>query len=76
MTDAVTAVPETRHWSYGSFEFDPDTGLRTVPLVRADATTAAFAIPEFVSEPRDIGAIARIVIAACERWEHRQGVGG
>ena len=76
MTDAITAVPGTEHWSYGSFEFDPDTGQRTVPLVRDDGTIAAFTIPEFVSEPRDLGASARIVIAACERWENRQGVGG
>ena len=76
MTDAVSAVPDTEHWSYGAFEFDPDTGLRTVPLVRDDRTAAAFTIPEFVSEPRDLDEIARIVIAACERWENRQGVGG
>ena len=76
MTDAITAVPGAKHWSYGSFEFDADTGQRTVPLVRDDGKTAAFTIPEFVSEPRDLGAIARIVIAACERWENRQGVGG
>jgi hypothetical protein len=47
-----------------------------VPLVRDDGTAAAFTIPEFVSEPGDLQAIARIVIAACERWENRQGVGG
>jgi hypothetical protein len=29
-----------------------------------------------VSEPRDLQEIAHIVIAACERWENRQGVGG
>ena len=49
---------------------------RTVPLVRDDGTTTAFTIPEFVSEPRDLEEIAHIVIAACERWENRQGVGG
>ena len=76
MTDAVSAVPDTERWSYGAFEFDLDTARRTVPLVRADGTATAFTIPEFVSEPRDIDAIARIVIAACERWESRQGVGG
>jgi hypothetical protein len=76
MTEAVSAVPGIEHWSYGSFEFDPDTGRRTVPLVRDDGTTAAFTIPEFVNEPRDLEAIARVVIAACERWENRQGVGG
>jgi hypothetical protein len=76
VTDAVSAVPGTQHWSYGSFEFDPDTERRTVPLVRDDGTTAAFTIPEFVSEPRDLQAIAHIVIEACERWENRQGVGG
>ena len=54
----------------------PDTERRTVPLVRDDGTTTAFTIPEFVSEPRDLEEIAHIVIAACERWENRQGVGG
>ena len=76
MTEAVSAVPGVEHWSYGSFAFEPATGHRTVPLVRDDGTAAAFAVPEFVSEPRDISAIALIVIAACERWENRQGVGG
>ena len=76
MTDAVSAVPGMENWSYGSFEFDAHTGRRTVPLVRDDGTTAAFTIPEFVNEPRDLEAIAHIVIAACERWENRQGVGG
>ena len=76
VTDSISAVPGAEHWSYGSFEFDPKTERRTVPLVRDDGTTAAFTIPEFVSEPRDLAAIAHIVIAACERWEDRQGVGG
>ena len=76
MTDAVSAVPGIENWSYGSFEFDADTGRRTVPLVRDDGKTAMFTIPEFVNEPRDLDAIARIVIAACERWANRQGVGG
>ena len=76
VTDAVSSVPGTENWSYGSFEFDLDTARRTVPLVRADGTAAAFTVPEFVSEPRDLVEIARIVIAACERWENREGVGG
>lgn len=76
MTDAVSAVPGIENWSYGPFEFDADTGRRAVPLVRGDGTTAAFTVPEFVNEPRDLEAIARVVIAACERWENRQGVGG
>jgi hypothetical protein len=76
VTDAISVVPGTEHWSYGSFEFDPETGCRTVPLVRDDGMAAAFTIPEFVSEPHDLQEIARIVIAACERWENRQGVGG
>ena len=76
VTDAISAVPGAEHWSYGSFEFDRKTGRRTVPLVRDDGTAAAFTIPEFVSEPGDLQAIAHIVIAACERWENRQGVGG
>ena len=76
MTDAISPVAGAEHWSYGAFVFDREAGRRTVPLVRDDGTTAAFAIPEFVSEPRDLAAIAQIVIAACERWENRQGVGG
>ena len=76
VTDAVSSVPGTESWSYGSFEFDLDTARRTVPLVRDDGTAAAFTVPEFVSEPRDLAEISRIVIAACERWEKRQGVGG
>ena len=76
VTDAISAVPGAEHWSYGSFEFDRETGRRTVPLVRDDGTAAAFTIPEFVSEPGDLQAIAHVVIAACERWENRQGVGG
>lgn len=76
MADAISAVPGTEHWSYGSFEFDAETARRTVPLVRDDGKTAAFTIPEFVSEPGDLQAIAHIVIAACERWENREGVGG
>ncbi len=75
VTDAVSAVPGTEHWSYGAFEFNLETGRRTVPLVRDDGTAATFTIPEFVSEPRDLEEIARIVIAAYERWENRQGVG-
>jgi hypothetical protein len=76
VTEAISAVPGNEHWSYGSFELDPDAGRRTVPLVRDDGTAAAFTIPEFVSEPRDLDAIAAIVIGACERWENRAGVGG
>ena len=55
---------------------DLETARRTVPLVRADGTASAFTVPEFVSEPRDLDEIARIVISACERWENREGVGG
>lgn len=76
VTDAVSPVPDADHWSYGSFQFDLDTAVRTVPLVRDDGTEAVFTVPEFVSEPRDLAEISRIVIAACERWENRQGVGG
>ena len=76
VTDAVSVVPGSERWSYGPFEFDAETGRRTVPLVRDDGAAAAFTIPEFVSEPSDLQAIAHIVIAACERWENREGVGG
>jgi len=76
VSDAITPVPGTEHWSYGAFEFDLETGRRTVPLVRDDGTAAEFTVPELVSEPHDLQEIAHIVIAACERWENRQGVGG
>jgi len=76
VTDAVSPAPDTAHWSYGSCQFDLDKARRTVPLVRDDGTAATFTVPEFVSEPRDLAEISRIVIAACERWEKRQGVGG
>ena len=75
-TDPVSPVPGVERWSYGSFDFDQVRKSRTVPLVRDDGTAAAFSVPEFVSEPGDLRAIAHIVIAACERWENRQGVGG
>ena len=76
VSDAITPVPGAEHWSYGAFEFDLETGRRTVPLVRDDGTAAEFTVPELVSEPHDLQEIAHIVIAACERWENRQGVGG
>jgi hypothetical protein len=76
VSEPISAIPGTERWSYGAFEFDPDMDLRTVPLVRDDGKATSFTIPEFVSEPHDLQEIARIVIAACERWENRQGVGG
>ena len=76
MTEGVSPVPGAERWSVGAFEFERETGRRTGPLVRDDGTDAWFAIPEFVSEPRDLEAMAHIVIGACERWENRQGVGG
>jgi hypothetical protein len=75
-TDPVSPVPGVKGWSYGSFDSDQARDSRTVPLVRDDGVSAAFSVPEFVSEPGDLRAIAHIVIAACERWEKRQGVGG
>jgi hypothetical protein len=74
--DSVSDIPGADRWSYGAFEFDQVRERRTVPLVRDDGTAAAFSVPDFVSEPADLRAIAQIVIAACERWERRQGVGG
>ncbi len=76
MVDPVSPVPGVERWSYGSFQFDAETERRTVPLVRDDGTTAEFSVPAFVNEPADLRAIAHVVIAACERWENRQGVGG
>jgi hypothetical protein len=76
VSEGVSSVPGAERWSFGAFEFDHETGRRTVPLVRDDGTDVWFAIPEFVSEPRDLEAMAHIVIAACERWENREGVGG
>lgn len=75
MTDVVSPVPGAERWFYGAFGFERESRRRTVPLVREDGTEAAFTVPDFVSEPADLDAIARIVTAACERWEDRQGVG-
>ena len=74
--DSVSDIPGVEQWSYGAFDFDEAGERLTVPLVRDDGTAAAFSVPEFVNEPADLRAIAQIVIAACERWENRQGVGG
>ncbi len=74
--DSVSDIPGVERWSYGAFDFDEARERLTVPLVRDDGTAAAFSVPEFVNEPADLRAIAQIVIAACERWENRQGVGG
>lgn len=71
-----TPVPGLDGWSYAAFRFDPGADTRTVELVRDDGREVAFTVPELVSEPADLRAIAHIVVAACERWEDRQGVGG
>jgi hypothetical protein len=76
VTDPVSPIPGAEHWFYGAFGNESDGGLISVPLVRDDGMTATFKMPDFVNEPRDIEAIALIVIAARERWEDRQGVGG
>jgi hypothetical protein len=76
MVEPVSPVPGVERWSFGAFDFDLETERRTVPLVRDDGTVAAYTLPEFVSDPADLEAVARIVINARERWENRQGVGG
>jgi len=77
VSDAITAVPGAKHWSYGSFEFDPrhrtpDRAAR--PRRRDDRRVHDPGIRQRAES--DLGEIARIVIAACEPWENRQGVGG
>jgi hypothetical protein len=76
VVDEHRPVPGAERWSYRSIGFDRETETRTVALARDDGRAAAFSVPEFVSEPLDLRAIALIVIDACERWENRQGVGG
>jgi hypothetical protein len=74
--DPVSPIPGVERWFYGSFDFDQVRERCTVPLLRDDGAAAVFSVPEFVSEPADLRAIAQIVIASYERWENRQGVGG
>lgn len=74
--DAVSPVPGAKGWSYGAFGNEVGDGLIAVPLVRQDGEQATFKVPDFLSEPQDINRIALIVIAARERWEDREGVGG
>jgi hypothetical protein len=76
VTDDLRPVAGSQGWSYASMRFDPQQDSRTVALVRDDGTQAEFTVPEFVNEPLDLRAIAQIVIASCERWQNRQGVGG
>jgi hypothetical protein len=76
VAEPVSPIPGSDRWYYGPFGNEADEGLISVPLVREDGTSATVKLPDFVNEPRDIQAIAQIVIAARERWEDREGVGG
>ncbi len=73
--EEISQVPGADGWSYGAFEQDNESGSRTVPLRREDGKSAAFTVPDFVSDPEDLRGIAAIVIGALEKWEEVKGLG-
>lgn len=73
--DTVSPIPGADRWSYGPFRQDGQRATRTVPLHRDDGTSTEFTVPEFVSDPEDVRAIAAIVIGALEKWEKVEGLG-
>ncbi len=74
--DAVSEIPGVEGWSYGAFRQDHEAESITVPVVRDDEEEAAeFTVPKFVEDPDDLREIARVVIAAFEKWEAAQGLG-
>ena len=73
---AVSQIPGVDGWSYGAFRQDHETESITVPAVRDDGETAEFTVPKYVEDPEDLRSIAAVVIAAFEKWEAVQGLGG
>jgi hypothetical protein len=71
----VSPIPGAERWSYGAFELGEQRGSITVPLSRDDGKSAAFTVPDFVSDPEDIRRIAVIVTSALEKWEDVKGLG-
>jgi len=74
--DAVSQIPDVDGWSYAAFQQDHETESITVPVVREDGGSAEFTVPKFVEDPEDLRKIAGVVIAAFEKWEAVQGLGG
>jgi len=72
----VSKIPGVDRWSYGAFRQDHETESITVPVVRDDGESAEFTVPKFVEHPDDLRSIAGVVIAAFEKWEAVQGLGG
>ncbi len=72
----VSQIPGIDRWSYGAFRQDHETESITVPVVRDDGESAEFTVPKFVEDPEDLRGIASVVIAAFEKWEAVQGLGG
>jgi hypothetical protein len=73
--EAASQIPGLGGWSYGAFRQDLETESITVPLVRKDGESVEFTAPMFVEHPDDLRRIARVVIAAFEKWEAVQGLG-
>jgi hypothetical protein len=73
--EEVSRIPGADRWSYGAFRQDSQEASRTVPLYRDDGKSTEFTVPEFVSDPEDLRAIAAIVIGAVEKWEQVKGLG-
>lgn len=73
--DPASPVPGAERWSYGPFQQDSQARTRTVPLHRDDGTSVQFTVPEFVSDPEDLRAVAAVVIGALEKWEKVEGLG-
>lgn len=74
--EAVSQIPGLEGWSYGAFRQDHEAESITVPLVREDGELVEFTAPKFVEDPDDLRRIASVVIAAFEKWEAVQGLGG
>ena len=73
--DEVSGIPGADGWSYGAFQPNQERGSLTVPLHRDDGKSAEFTVPDFVSDPEDLRAIAGIVTGALEKWEQVKGLG-
>jgi hypothetical protein len=71
----VSDIPGVEGWSYGAFQQHQEQGSITVPLQRVDGKSAEFTVPDFVSDPEDLRAIAAIVAGAVDKWERVKGLG-
>jgi hypothetical protein len=71
----ISEIPGVEGWSYGAFRQDHESESITVPVARDDGGSAEFTVPKFVEDPEDLRSIAKVVIAAFEKWEAAQGLG-